>query len=76
MGSGFKVSKEKKEELIGLIKDFYLKERSEEIGDLAAGILLDFIIEKISPEFYNQGVEDSYRYISDKIIDVLEIKKD
>lgn len=71
----FIISKEKREEMIGLIKDYFLKERDEEIGDLAAGFFLDFIIEKLSTDFYNQGVQDSYNFINDRIVDLLEIQK-
>jgi uncharacterized protein (DUF2164 family) len=78
MSNGFrkdKLSKEKREEMIGKIKDFFLKDRDEEIGDLAAGIYLDFVIEKLSDEFYNQGVLDSYKYLDDHLPDLLEIQK-
>jgi uncharacterized protein (DUF2164 family) len=60
--------------MIAEIKNFFSKEREEEIGDLAAGIILDFILEKIAPELYNQGVDDSYRYIKDAAEDLLSIR--
>jgi uncharacterized protein (DUF2164 family) len=69
-----KVTKERRSEMIAEIKNFFLKEREEEIGDLAAGIILDFILEKIAPELYNQGVDDSYRYIKDAAEDLLSIR--
>jgi uncharacterized protein (DUF2164 family) len=69
-----KVTKERHREMIAEIKNFFLKERVEEIGDLAAGIILDFILEKIAPELYNQGVDDSYRYIKDAAEDLLSIR--
>jgi len=69
-----KVTKEGRSEMIAEIKNFFSKEREEEIGDLAAGIILDFILEKIAPELYNQGVDDSYRYIKDAAEDLLSIR--
>ena len=69
-----KVTKERRREMIAEIKNFFSKEREEEIGDLAAGIILDFILEKIAPELYNQGVDDSYRYIKDAAEDLLSIR--
>ena len=68
------VTKERRREMIAEIKNFFSKEREEEIGDLAAGIILDFILEKIAPELYNQGVDDSYRYIKDAAEDLLSIR--
>jgi uncharacterized protein (DUF2164 family) len=69
------IPKEKKQELIAQLQTYFLKERDEELGDLAALLLLDFIIEKIGPEIYNKGINDSYSYFNDKIIDVLGLQK-
>ncbi|MEI6499139.1 MAG: DUF2164 domain-containing protein [bacterium] len=69
------ISKEKRLDMIGHIKDYFQRENDEEIGDLGAGILLDFIIKELAPEFYNQGINDSYLYINDKILDVLGLQK-
>ena len=69
------VTKERRDEMISLIKNYFLKERDEEIGDLAAGLILDFILEKLAPEFYNQGVYDSHRYIKDAAEDLLSLQK-
>jgi len=70
-----KVTKERRDEMVSLIKNYFLKERDEEIGDLAAGLILDFILEKLAPEFYNQGVYDSHQYIKDAAEDLLSIQK-
>lgn len=75
MAKDIKISKEKKEELIKIIKVYFQKERDEDLGDLAALLILDFITSEIGPEFYNQGVLDSYRYINDKTEDLLGIQK-
>lgn len=74
-GSNIKLTKEKRNDMILAIKDYFLKEREEKIGDLAAGLILEFVIEKIAPEFYNQGVYDSYKFMENKIEDLLSIQK-
>jgi uncharacterized protein (DUF2164 family) len=71
----FHLSKETKQEMIDQIKAYFQDERDEEIGDLGASIILDFIIEKLAPEFYNQGVLDSHAFLQDHLSDVLEIQK-
>jgi uncharacterized protein (DUF2164 family) len=68
------VTKERRTEMVSEIKNFFLKEREEEIGDLAAGMILDFMLEKIAPDIYNQGVDDSYKYIKDAAEDLLSIR--
>jgi len=69
-----KLTKDKRDEMISDIKEYFLNEREEEIGDLASGIILDFIIERLAPEFYNQGVYDSYKYMEDRLEDLLSIQ--
>ncbi len=73
--NSIKITKERREDMISEIKYYFLKEREEEIGDLAAGLMLDFILEKIAPEFYNQGIYDSHKYMGDAIEDLLSIQK-
>ena len=70
-----KLTKEKRAEMISSIKSYFSNEREEELGELAASLILDFIIEELAPEFYNQGVYDSYAYMSDRLEDVLSIQK-
>jgi len=71
----FKISKEKRNEMVLSIKTYFSEERNEELGELGASIILDFIIEEIAPVFYNQGVFDSYVYLNDRVEDVLGIQK-
>lgn len=61
--------------MIEAIKIYYLKEREEEIGDMASDLILEFITEKLAPEFCNQCVYDSYKYMELKIEDILAIQK-
>lgn len=73
--SNIKLSKEKRDNMVLAIKNYFLKEREEKIGDLAAGFILDFVIAELAPEFYNQGVQDSYKFMEDKVEDLLSIQK-
>ena len=75
MDKKIKISNEKRQDMISSIQTYFLKEREEKLGDLASGLLLDFIIEKLAIEFYNQGVYDSYKFINDRNEDLLEIIK-
>ena len=69
------LTNERREEIISEIKHYFLTEREEEVGDLAAGLILDFIMEKIAPEFYNQGVFDSHQYMRDAADDLFALQK-
>ncbi|MCT4605367.1 MAG: DUF2164 domain-containing protein [Marinisporobacter sp.] len=75
MKNNIKLDKEKRDFMISEIKMYFLKERDEKLGDLAASLVLDFFIEKLGSEIYNQGVYDSYRYMNTQIEDLLGIQK-
>lgn len=75
MSNKIKLSKEKREYMVSEIQAYFLQERDEDLGDLAAGFILDFFIEKLAPEFFNQGVWDSYTYLNDRIEDLLGLQK-
>jgi uncharacterized protein (DUF2164 family) len=75
MKTKFELSNDKKDYMISEIKSYFAKERDLDLGDLAAALVLDFFIEKLAQEFYNQGVEDSYKYMSGSIEDLLGIQK-
>ena len=71
----FDIPKEKKEAMIAEIQGYFLKERDEEIGNLSASLMLDFILEKLAPQIYNQGIYDAYKYFTDKTEDLLGLQK-
>lgn len=64
------LDRERREEMVRAIILFFRKEREEEMGQLAAGMFLDFVVEKLAPEFYNQGVLDSCAYMNEKLEDM------
>ena len=70
-----KLTKEKREDMIASIKEYFYTEREEELGDLASSHILSFIIDELALEFYNQGVYDSYQYMNRSIDDLLSIQK-
>lgn len=68
------LSNEKKKEMHSLLKEYFNNERNEELGDLAVTLLLDYIIEEIAPEFYNQGVYDAHNFVSTRLEDIFELQ--
>ncbi len=69
------LNKEAKQEMILAIKTYFLNERDEDLGDMAAGFILDFVLEKLAPHIYNQGVYDSYKYMGERTEDLLGLLK-
>ncbi len=69
------LSKDKKEFMLSEIKSYFINERSEDIGELAAILFLDFITEKLAPEFFNQGVNEAHKYMNERLEDLFSIQK-
>ena len=57
--------------LIAAVKLYFLEHRSEEIGDLQAGFLLEFCLKEIGPAIYNKGVQDAQAHIG-RVVDDLD----
>lgn len=74
MTNKIELSKDKEKHMLNAIKRYFSEERDEDLGDLASTLILQFIIEELGPEFYNQGVYDAHRYMSDRCEDMLSIE--
>lgn len=45
--------------LIGSIKQFFIEELDQDMGDLKASLVLDFVIKEFGPAIYNSAVSDA-----------------
>lgn len=65
----FELSKQARIEAINSIKRYFQENMSEPIGDLPAGLLLNFFLEEIGPVIYNRAIADAQtrmeRHVSD-----------
>jgi uncharacterized protein (DUF2164 family) len=52
------------------IKVYFDEERDEDLGDLAAGLILDFFLEKVGPAVYNQGLRDARAWFERRMQDL------
>ena len=71
----FKLTKETKQQIIFDIQKYFSDERDEQIGNLSAELLLQFIIEKVGPSIYNQGIHDAHSFVSEKIEELYGLEK-
>ncbi|OPH62064.1 hypothetical protein BC351_02160 [Paenibacillus ferrarius] len=63
-----KLEKEQKNELVSRVQDYFYKERSEEIGELSAEFLIDYMIAELGPYIYNQAIQDALKLVGDKMV--------
>lgn len=59
-----------KEQIIYDLQDFFTNEREEELTNLGAELLLDFILDTVGPMIYNQALIDAHRLMTEKIDDL------
>ncbi len=71
----FRLTKESKEQIVADMQTYFLNERDEEIGNLSAELLLQFMIEKVGPAIYNQGIRDAHSFMTKKIEDLYGLEK-
>lgn len=48
----------------------YFEENLDPIGDLPAGLLLDFFLEEIGPVIYNHAISDAQVRLSQRVADL------
>ncbi|MDQ0246073.1 uncharacterized protein (DUF2164 family) [Bacillus fengqiuensis] len=67
-----KFSQEQKNRMIADIQRFFEEERGEEIGELAAENVLEFVKEHLGPHFYNQAIKDTKELVEQKMLSIEE----
>lgn len=72
---GLILSKDEKAMAIESIKEYFEKEREEDLGDLSSSLILDFISEKIGPLYYNMALRDACQFMSGCIEDLYGLEK-
>jgi len=57
-------------EAIASIQRFFEENMPEPIGDLRAGLLLDFFLEEIGPVAYNRAIADAQARLQQRVSDL------
>ena len=61
---------ETSERLVASIRRYFKEQREEELGELQAKLLLDFVLAEIGPSIYNLAVTDAQTYLRDRVADL------
>jgi uncharacterized protein (DUF2164 family) len=64
------IPKQARTDAIASIQHYFQENMSEPIGELSAGLLLNFFIEDIGPAIYNQGVVDAQTRMQLRVADL------
>jgi uncharacterized protein (DUF2164 family) len=62
--------KQKRDEAIASIRRYFDENLSEPLGELPAGLLLNFFVEEIGPVIYNQAISDASTRMQQRALDL------
>jgi uncharacterized protein (DUF2164 family) len=64
------LSKEARADAIASIQQYFDRNMAEPIGELPAGLLLNFFLEEIGPAIYNKAIADAQARLAVRIADL------
>jgi uncharacterized protein (DUF2164 family) len=64
------LTKQARAEAIASLQRYFREEMDDSIGDLPAGLLLNFFLEEIGPVLYNKAVSDAQARITGRVSDL------
>ena len=55
------------------VQVYFRDEHDDSIGDLKASLIIDFFINELGAEIYNQAISDAQGFLQDKLMDLEQI---
>lgn len=68
--STIEISKQARTDAIASIQRYFEENMTEPIGEMPAGLLLNFFLEEIGPAIYNQAIRDAQARIQQRVSDL------
>jgi uncharacterized protein (DUF2164 family) len=62
-----------RKQAIASLQEYSRDNLDDEIGDLKAGLLLDFILSELGPSVYNQGLADARAFFEERSNDLAAV---
>ncbi|MDH5589608.1 MAG: DUF2164 domain-containing protein [Gemmatimonadota bacterium] len=67
---GIRIDDARRERLIRELRTFFQDQFDEDLTEFRAAQVLDFFLEALGPQVYNQAVHDARRYLQEKLDDL------
>ena len=64
------LSDDARKQAIASIQRYFSEDLDQDIGDLKAALVLDFILKEIAPSVYNGAIADAQTYLRDRVADL------
>ncbi len=65
-----------KEKIIYELQSYFENERDEDLGNIGAELLIDFILKEVGPMIYNQALIDVHELMEEKLDDIYLLELD
>jgi uncharacterized protein (DUF2164 family) len=65
-----RLTDERRERMLRSIRKYFADELDQEIGELAAGRLLDFFVRELGAPVYNQAIQDARTFVQQRLDDL------
>jgi uncharacterized protein (DUF2164 family) len=62
-----------RKQAVAALRQYFAANMDDEIGDLKAGLLLDFILSELGPSVYNQAIADARAFFEERTSDLAAI---
>lgn len=62
-----------RKQAIAAVQQYFADNMDEPIGDLKAGLLLDFVLSELGPSIYNQAIADARLFFEERTADLAAI---
>ncbi len=70
MATNIELSKQTRTDATASLKRYFRENMPDELGDLAAGLLLDFLLEEVGPLIYNQAIVDAQKRVEKLVSEI------
>lgn len=67
------ISDDARTRAVAALRSYFEDNLDEEIGDLKAALLLDFILAELGPSVYNQAIADARAYFEERAGDLAAV---
>lgn len=67
------ISEPARKQATAALRSYFTENLDEEIGDLKAGLLLDFILAELGPTVYNQAIADARAFFEERAGDLAAV---
>jgi uncharacterized protein (DUF2164 family) len=71
--SSIVLSEDSRKSAVAALRGYFAANLDEEIGDLKAGLLLDFILSELGPSVYNQAIADARSFFEERSNDLAAV---